>query len=53
MKSLSEITREVAKEWADAGKLTHPPDTDKLKDDDAFWAEVEARHVAQTETVAA
>lgn len=52
MKSLSEITREVAKEWAEAGKLTHAPDT-LDKDDSAFWAEVQARFDAQTATVAA
>jgi hypothetical protein len=40
--SLSQITRQVADEWAADGKLTVPPDADST-DEDAFWTEVQRR----------
>lgn len=44
--SLTEITRQVADEWAKQSKLTVPPDSDKT-DEGAFWTEVQRRYDAQ------
>jgi hypothetical protein len=41
--TLAEVTRQVADEWAADGKLSVPPDPDSVKDDDAFWDEVQRR----------
>lgn len=45
--TLTEVTRQVADEWAQEGKLPVPPDTETLESDDAFWAEVQRRYDGQ------
>lgn len=48
VKSLSEITAEVADEWRKDGRMTVPPDTPAVGEDEvAFWDEVERRFNAQ------